>query len=89
MRFKILPKVTSFTDAAGVEHKPGDIVDLPPSYEGESWLERVDLAPVVAAAPGKIEPIEAAPEADAVPLEVSPPKKRVRKVPRIFRRPKF
>jgi hypothetical protein len=87
MRFKILPKVSSFTDAAGVEHKPGDVVDLPSSYEGETWLERVDPAPVVAAAPGKIEPI-AASEPAAVPLEVSPPKKRVRKVPRLFRRPK-
>ena len=89
MRFKILPKVSSFSDANGVEHKPGDIVDLPSSYEGESWLERVDPAPVVVAVAGKIEPIEAAPEAVAVPLEVSPTKKRVRKVPRIFRHPKF
>ncbi len=89
MRFKILPKVSSFTDAVGVEHKPGDVVDLPRSYEGESWLERVDPSPVVAAAPGKIEPIMAVPEVVAVPLEVSPTKKRGRKVPRIFRRPKF
>ncbi len=88
-KFKILPKVHSFSDAAGVKHLPGEVVDLPASYEGETWLKRVDPVPVVAAVPGKIEPIvpvEPVAEAVAVPLET--PKKRVRKVPRIFRRPK-
>ncbi len=88
MKFKILPKVHSFSDAQGVAHKPGEVVDLPATYEGETWLERVDPVPVVAAVPGKIEPVapvEPVAEADAVPLEIQ--KKRVRKVPRIFRRP--
>ena len=44
MKFKILPEVDGFTDAKGVQHKPGDIVDLPPSYDGEAWLERVKPA---------------------------------------------
>ena len=44
MKFKILPEVDGFTDAKGVQHKPGDIVDLPPSYDGEKWLERVKPA---------------------------------------------
>jgi len=72
-KFKILPKVDGFRDAQGVHHLPGEIVDLPVSYDGESWLERVDPVPVVAAVPGKVEPVEPA----AVPLEAS--QKRSRK----------
>jgi hypothetical protein len=37
--------VSSFTDARGVKHFPGDIVDLPSSYEGEVWLEPLDVEP--------------------------------------------
>lgn len=62
IKFKILPKVASFTDAQGREHYPGDIVDLPKSYKGESWLETV-----------KVEvpsPVEAKP----IPLETKKPK---------------
>jgi hypothetical protein len=66
--------VSDFTDAKGVTHLPGDVVELPASYEGEAWLERVDPVPVVAAVPGKVEPVESA----AVPLEV-PLQKRTRK----------
>jgi hypothetical protein len=60
--------VQGITDAAGVTHLPGDIVDLPISYDGEMWLERVDPVPVVTAVPGKVEPVEPAP-VEAVPLE--------------------
>jgi len=42
MKFKILPKVKSFSDAHGNEYHPGDVVDLPISYLGETWLEPVD-----------------------------------------------
>jgi hypothetical protein len=42
VKFKILPKVHGFTDAKGITHAPGEVVELPPSYEGESWLERVE-----------------------------------------------
>ena len=38
-KFKILPKVSGFTDAAGVQHLPGEIVELPESYRGETWLK--------------------------------------------------
>jgi hypothetical protein len=75
--------VSEFTDAAGVVHVPGDVVDLPAVYEGERWLERVDPEIVVAAVPGKIEPINAIEAiepitaAEAVPLEDAP-KKRAR-----------
>ena len=41
-KFKILPKVSGFTDAAGVQHLPGEIVDLPESYRGENWLRIVE-----------------------------------------------
>jgi len=43
VKFKILPKVHGFTDAKGVHHLPGEIVDLPTSYEGETWLEKVEI----------------------------------------------
>ena len=65
-KFKILPKVDGFRDAAGVHHLPGEVVDLPASYEGESWLMRVDPEVVVAAVPGKVEPVA---PVEAVPLE--------------------
>ena len=57
MKFKILPKVHGFTDAKGIHHLPGEIVDLPSSYEGESWLERVDKPSKVEVPPAKAEPI--------------------------------
>ena len=79
--------VSEFTDASGVVHIPGDIVNLPAVYDGERWLERVDPEVVVAAVPGKFEPIEAVEPiaaaedpieaVEAVPLEAAP-KKRVR-----------
>lgn len=60
-----------FTDAAGVTHLPGDVVDLPASYKGEKWLEPVEKEPEPVAAPSKV---EAAPEIKPeVPLEI--PKK--------------
>jgi len=38
--------VSEFVDSAGNRFKPGDIVDLPPQYKGERWLEVVKPAPV-------------------------------------------
>ena len=60
--------VQEFADSTGVVFKPGEVVDLPESYEGEAWLERVDPVPVVAAVPGSFEPIPV--EAHAGPLDV-------------------
>jgi len=73
MKFKILPKVRSFTDAKGVEHKPGDIVDLPESYKGETWLEPVEKPKKVEVPPTKVEP--AAEEKSAAPLPEKKSKK--------------
>jgi hypothetical protein len=75
--------VSEFTDAAGVAHVPGDVVDLPAGYAGEAWLERFDPEVVVAAVPGKFEPIEGiepvavAEAVEEAPLEASQ-KKRAR-----------
>jgi hypothetical protein len=68
--------VDGFTDSAGVQHKPGEIVDLPASYDGETWLERVEptLKPVVPAAK-----VEAPTELVAVPLGSSKEPKKSRK----------
>jgi hypothetical protein len=57
VKFKILPKIHGFTDAKGIHHLPGEIVDLPATYEGESWLERVDKPAKVEVPPAKVEPI--------------------------------
>jgi hypothetical protein len=57
VKFRILPKVHGFTDARGVHHLPGETVELPPSYEGESWLERVDKPVKVEVPPAKVEPV--------------------------------
>jgi len=84
--------VQEFTDAAGVVFKPGEVVDLPSSYLGEVWLERVDPVPVVAAVPGKIEPAAAIDalavvvESALVPFAAKPKRQRARKLPRLFRR---
>jgi hypothetical protein len=42
LKFRILPKVHRFTDANGQTHLPGEIVDLPASYLGENWLQRIE-----------------------------------------------
>ena len=55
--------VSGFTDAEGVTHVPGDIVDLPASYLGEKWLEPVEKEKVVKAPTAKVEK-----PTDAVPL---------------------
>jgi predicted transcriptional regulator len=44
MKFKILPKVHSFSDKDGIKHLPGDIVELPETYLGDNWLEPVEKA---------------------------------------------
>jgi hypothetical protein len=79
-KFKILPKVRRFCDAEGVRHLPGEVVDLPASYDGESWLERVDPVPVVAAVPGRVEPVAAEQVAPEVPLEASAGKRTRKKL---------
>ena len=49
-------------------HKPGDIVELPESYKGETWLEAVEAEKKPVALPSKVEsPPEVA--AETVPGE--------------------
>lgn len=79
--------VSSFMGPDGVRHFPGDVVELPASYQTEKWLEPVEKKAKVVAAPSKVEPAEtigapgvigvdpAKPEPD-VPLEK---KKKTRK----------
>jgi hypothetical protein len=66
--------VSGFTDAQGVIHLPGDVVDLPASYKGEKWLEPVEPEKKVVAPPAKVE-APSAPETAEVPL----PQKKSRK----------
>jgi hypothetical protein len=76
MKFRILPKVKSFNDAQGNEYYPGDIVDLPISYLGESWLEPVDKVDIKKPE-SKTEPVA---EKEAVaPLETPKTQKKVKK----------
>ena len=72
MKFKILPKVRSFTDAKGVVHLPGEVLDLPETYKGETWLEPVEKPKKVEAPPAKTEP---AAEEKLSPLEKPKEKK--------------
>ncbi len=37
-----MPKVDGFLGPDGVNHKPGDVVDLPERYKGLNWLQPVD-----------------------------------------------
>ena len=64
--------VSGFTDAEGVTHVPGDIVDLPASCKGEKWLEIVDgkvAKPMVPVAPKVEVPVE---NVELVPLAENP-----------------
>jgi len=54
---------------------PGDEVDLPLSYEGAAWLERVDVIMAVPVVHGKPEVVKS----ETFPLEASEKKKRVGK----------
>jgi hypothetical protein len=59
--------VSGFTDAQGIIHLPGDIVDLPETYKGEAWLEPIEKEPKPILPPAKVEAAE--PAASEVPLE--------------------
>jgi hypothetical protein len=59
MKFKLTSgngSVREFT-INDVNYHPGDIVDLPQTYEGEKWLVRIDPVPVVTPPPQKIIPV--------------------------------
>ena len=76
MKFKILPKVKSFSDAHGHEYYPGDVVDLPISYLGENWLEPIDKIDVKKPE-YKTEPV--AEKETVVPFETPKTQKKVKK----------
>ena len=72
--------VSGFTDAEGVTHVPGDIVDLPPSYRGQKWLEVVGgkvAVPMVPVVPKVEVPTE---NVELVPL-VEKPKAKPKEKP--------
>ena len=66
--------VHHFTDEKGEKHYPGDVVDLPRSYEGVAWLEPAEEKPKVVIPPAKVEP---APQ--VVPVVPLPEKKQQKK----------
>jgi hypothetical protein len=76
MKFRILPKTKSFSDAHGNTYYPGDVVDLPVSYLGETWLEPVDKVDVKKPE-AKTEPV--AEKEAVVPLETPKTQKKVKK----------
>jgi hypothetical protein len=70
MKFKLKKgkgSVDNFTDAQGVKHLPGDVVELPASYNGERWLEPIEEEPKPVAPPSKVEP----PSEPETPLETT------------------
>jgi hypothetical protein len=76
MKFKILPKIHDFSDAQGHTYYPGDIVDLPVSYLGVTWLKPVDKVDVKTPE-ARLEPSK--PEEAVVPLETPKTQKKVKK----------
>ena len=60
--------VSGFTDAAGVTHVPGDIVDLPMSYKGQKWLEVVEKKVAAPMVPVELKVEVPAENVDLVPL---------------------
>jgi hypothetical protein len=70
--------VNRFVAADGTTYKPGDIVDLPPSFRGEKWLEVVNkkiVKPMVPVSPKVEEPKHETTVSDAVPLPEKTEKK--------------
>jgi hypothetical protein len=74
MQFKLKKgkgSVNRFVAANGATYKPGDIVNLPPSFRGEKWLEVVNKKianPMVPVSPKVEEPKQETTVSDAVPL---------------------
>ena len=87
MKFRILPKVSGVR-LKGVRYAPGDVVELPESYLGETYLEPVpepSLTPIpveeesVASdmrVSSPAEPVEATETGDATPNEKPKPRRR-------------
>jgi hypothetical protein len=70
--------VNRFVAADGKTFKPGDIVDLPPSFRGEKWLEVVNkkiAKPMVPVSPQVEEPKQETTVSDALPLSEKTEKK--------------
>lgn len=78
MKFKILSKVSGFTDSEGVQHSPGDVVELPESYKGETWLNPVEPELKVDVPPAKTE----APEVQMNNVEVALEERKLKRKPR-------
>ena len=76
MKFKILPKIHDFSDAQGHTYYPGDIVDLPVSYLGETWLEPVDKIDIKTP---EVKTESVAEKEAVVPFETPKTKKKVKK----------
>ncbi len=69
MKFKMRKgkgAVNRFTDETGIVHYPGDIVDLPISYKGQTWLEPLEAEAKVTVPAAKVEKIK--PETSNIPL---------------------
>ena len=67
MQFKLKKgkgSVNRFVAADGTTYKPGDIVDLPPGFRGELWLEVVNKTVAKPMVPVSL----TAEESDVVPL---------------------
>lgn len=77
-KFKILPKVSGFTDAAGVQHLPGDIVELPESYRGETWLKIVEEPKKDSTPFAEVEEAERPEKPAEIRLELKKPKRKTR-----------
>jgi hypothetical protein len=67
--------VSGFTDAQGVTHLPDDIVDLPASYLGETWLKPVEKEAKPVAAASKVEAAVPGPVVKPEPANPLPEKK--------------
>lgn len=77
-KFKILPKVNGFTDAAGVQHLPGEIVELPESYRGETWLKIVEESKKDSTPSAEIEEAERPEKPAEIRLELKKTKRKTR-----------
>jgi len=74
-----LPKVDGFTDTEGIRHLPGEVVDLPESYKGETWLKPLEEKAEASIPSLKVERVSASEKPVEIHLEQKKPKRRAKK----------
>jgi hypothetical protein len=72
--------VDGFTDTDGIRHLPGEVVDLPESYKGETWLKPLEEKAEASIPPLRAEPVSTSEKPVEIHLEQKKPRRRASRV---------